>query len=133
MRSPIHLLTREAISLYLDKLAPDGILALHISNRHMDLPGIAAATVLSVPGIFAALVIDRPAVEAVDAAPSDVMFVTKSARALAPILAWSDSKPVTEAETAPWTDDSPTCPPRYGAAIFDELPAASAGRSSLLR
>jgi hypothetical protein len=34
---PIHLLTREAVELYLSKLIPDGVLLFHISNRHMDL------------------------------------------------------------------------------------------------
>lgn len=34
---PIHLITREALRLYLDKLAPNGMLAFHISNRHLDL------------------------------------------------------------------------------------------------
>jgi hypothetical protein len=34
---PVHLLTREALMLYLQKLAKDGILAFHISNRHLDL------------------------------------------------------------------------------------------------
>jgi SAM-dependent methyltransferase len=34
---PIHLLTREAIQLYLRHLKKDGILALQISNRYIDL------------------------------------------------------------------------------------------------
>jgi hypothetical protein len=34
---PIHLLTRDAVELYLSKLAPDGVLLFHISNRYMDL------------------------------------------------------------------------------------------------
>ena len=34
---PIHLLTREAFELYVDKLAPGGMLALNISNRHFEL------------------------------------------------------------------------------------------------
>jgi hypothetical protein len=34
---PIHLLTREAIALYLSKLADNGILALHISNSYLNL------------------------------------------------------------------------------------------------
>lgn len=34
---PIHLLTREALELYLAKLQPEGIMALHISNRYIDL------------------------------------------------------------------------------------------------
>ena len=34
---PIHLITKEAIELYFSKLAPDGVLCVHTSNRHMDL------------------------------------------------------------------------------------------------
>jgi SAM-dependent methyltransferase len=34
---PIHLLTEEAIALYFHHLRPDGVLALHISNRYLDL------------------------------------------------------------------------------------------------
>jgi hypothetical protein len=34
---PIHLLTRQAVALYRMQLAPNGILAFHISNQHVDL------------------------------------------------------------------------------------------------
>ena len=34
---PIHLVTREALKIYLQNLAPDGVLAFHISNRHLSL------------------------------------------------------------------------------------------------
>ncbi|MGH9145114.1 MAG: spermidine synthase, partial [Vicinamibacterales bacterium] len=34
---PVHLLTREALDLYLSKLAPGGILAFNISNRYVEL------------------------------------------------------------------------------------------------
>jgi hypothetical protein len=34
---PVHLLTREALDLYLGKLRDGGVLAFHISNRHLDL------------------------------------------------------------------------------------------------
>lgn len=34
---PMHLLTREAFQLYMDKLKPDGILMVHISNRYLEL------------------------------------------------------------------------------------------------
>ena len=34
---PVHLLTREAILLYFRHLKPDGILAVHISNRYLNL------------------------------------------------------------------------------------------------
>lgn len=34
---PVHLMTSEAIELYLSKLAPEGVLAFHISNNFLDL------------------------------------------------------------------------------------------------
>jgi hypothetical protein len=34
---PIHLVTREAMALYVEKLAPGGILVFNITNRHLDL------------------------------------------------------------------------------------------------
>lgn len=34
---PTHLLTVEAFDLYLSRLAPDGVLAVNVSNRHADL------------------------------------------------------------------------------------------------
>jgi spermidine synthase len=39
---PLHLLTREAVELYLAKLLPDGVLLFHISNRYMDLTKVVA-------------------------------------------------------------------------------------------
>ncbi len=40
---PVHLLTEEAFRTYLRVLAPKGILAVHISNRHIDLEPVVAA------------------------------------------------------------------------------------------
>ncbi len=34
---PAHLLTREAMSLYKSRIRDDGVLAVHISNNHLDL------------------------------------------------------------------------------------------------
>ena len=34
---PVHLLTREALQLYLSKLAPDGLLVFHVTNAYLDL------------------------------------------------------------------------------------------------
>ncbi|MBV9878981.1 MAG: fused MFS/spermidine synthase [Gemmatirosa sp.] len=39
---PTHLLTREALALYLTKLAPDGVIAVHVSNRYLDLVPVVA-------------------------------------------------------------------------------------------
>jgi len=37
---PVHLITHQAVSLYLDKLAQNGILAFNISNRYLDMEPI---------------------------------------------------------------------------------------------
>jgi spermidine synthase len=39
---PTHLLTREAFELYFKHLKPDGVLAVHISNRFIDLVPVCA-------------------------------------------------------------------------------------------
>jgi hypothetical protein len=44
---PVHLLTREAVAGYLSKLAPHGVIVLHISNRHLDLAPVVANVVQS--------------------------------------------------------------------------------------
>ena len=39
---PVHLMTREAMALYLDRLTDDGVLMFHISNRHLNLRQLVA-------------------------------------------------------------------------------------------
>ena len=40
---PVHLLTAEAFELYQSRLAPGGTIAVHISNRHVDLAPVIRA------------------------------------------------------------------------------------------
>lgn len=49
---PVHLITLEAIELYLQKLKPDGILAFNISNNYLDIEAVLAeaAKALDIPG-----------------------------------------------------------------------------------
>ena len=49
---PMHLMTREALSLYVSKLASDGVVAFHISNRHLHLSPIIAR-LANEAGLFA--------------------------------------------------------------------------------
>jgi spermidine synthase len=39
---PTHLLTREAMAIYKDKIKPDGMVLMHISNKHMTLGPVVA-------------------------------------------------------------------------------------------
>ncbi len=40
---PVHLLTREAVALYFERVTEQGLVCLHTSNRHLDLLPIVAA------------------------------------------------------------------------------------------
>lgn len=55
---PVHLMTREAVRSYLDKLEPGGWLALHLSNRVLDLPSVLS-DVVAAEGVAARLA-DEP-------------------------------------------------------------------------
>lgn len=44
---PVHLLTREALRIYLSRLNPGGIIVTHISNNHLDLTGVVTKTAAS--------------------------------------------------------------------------------------
>jgi hypothetical protein len=56
---PVHLLTEEAVAVYLRHLARHGVLALHISNAHLDLVPIALAHAQHFR-LHATLVVYRP-------------------------------------------------------------------------
>jgi SAM-dependent methyltransferase len=43
---PAHLVSREAVQLYLRKLKPDGLILFHVSNRYMDVESLASAVTL---------------------------------------------------------------------------------------
>ena len=51
---PTHMLTREAVALYLQKIRPGGIAVLHVSNRYLDLASVVAAVALDIgcPAVF---------------------------------------------------------------------------------
>jgi len=56
---PVHLITREAIELYARHIAADGIIAIHISNRFLDLKPVLA-NIAQATGLTARLVSDSP-------------------------------------------------------------------------
>ena len=39
---PLHLMTREAMATYVSALAPNGIVLMHVSNRHLELSSVVA-------------------------------------------------------------------------------------------
>jgi uncharacterized integral membrane protein len=102
---PAHLLTREAFTSYLDKLTPGGVIAIHISNRYLDLAPSIAATVATLPGLNIAEAFSNPTLDAPDALRSQVLFVSKDQALMAEVAAWPDGKALTAGNATPWTDD----------------------------
>jgi SAM-dependent methyltransferase len=77
---PLHLLTREALDLYLQKLAPDGVLIFHLSTTHLDLKSLLANLARDA-GLTALYVIDFA--HGPGQAPSRWMALTRQPAALA--------------------------------------------------
>jgi hypothetical protein len=105
---PMHLMTREALALYLRHLKPTGVIAFHISNRHLDL-----APVLKRLGDDAGLQALRVRFEpergnATLEHTSDYVLLTRDARFLADPMVRERAEPMeaaSGARAALWTDD----------------------------
>ena len=105
---PTHLLTRQAIQLYLDRLAPDGVLLFNVSNKYLNLSSVVAAEASSL-GLVAIEKVDL-AVSADQSAagkfPSDWVVLAPSGRSLAAVVAtggWVQPRPLPDQQV--WTDD----------------------------
>jgi hypothetical protein len=102
---PIHLATEEAMAIYKDKLAPQGAVVMHVSNRHLELESV-------VVGIAEANDLHSWVYSEDSGRDNEYIFSTSvvvSAREEADVgkLASSDVWTLTEAEDNQrvWTDD----------------------------
>ena len=102
---PVHLMTAEALQLYLAKLTPDGVVLLHISNRYLDLDAVLGATASAVPGIHGYLLSDDVADGSYAQSTSTVALFAKSERALEGYKELAELKPLDATKMRPWTDD----------------------------
>ena len=106
---PIHLLTLEAFETYRRKLSADGLLMVHISNRHLDLKPVVAAAARD--GWTARLRYYRPTAQDIDRkqhTPSMWVAMSPSPQTIARLEAanpgaWQklEGRP----GFRPWTDD----------------------------
>ena len=104
---PAHLLTVEAVDLYLSRLSDDGLLVMHISNRHMDLSRIVAriADRLGVPVLYQYYLPAKDTDGRFAASASQVAVLAKSRSALAELEQNSDWEVLESDGKRPWTDD----------------------------
>ncbi len=102
---PVHLMTAEALKLYLSKLTADGVVLLHISNRYLDLDAVLGATAATIPGIHGYLLSDNVADGSYAQSTSTVALFAKSQAALASYRTLAELKPLDATKMRAWTDD----------------------------
>jgi len=105
---PIHLLTREALALYLQKLQPGGVLLFHLSNRHLNLEPVLAglARDAGLPALIQHDPSDQQTFNQSGKLSSDWLVMTRNPAVLN--LLATDPRwqpPVTQPGLRLWTDD----------------------------
>jgi SAM-dependent methyltransferase len=100
---PVHLLTKEAMDLYYRHLRPDGILAVHISNRYLNLQPVLEGEVRATQKI--ARVVDTEDDEDVDVFGATWVLITSPATGFKGEIP-GKSEPLDSKKTVRlWTDD----------------------------
>ena len=104
---PTHLLTKEAMAIYKNKIKPDGLILMHISNKHMALQSAVAGIAKANGLVWRARAIRRKATTTrttfsarivVAVAPNDAAL-----GALAKAEGWDPVRP--DDDKWVWTDD----------------------------
>jgi SAM-dependent methyltransferase len=106
---PVHLLTREALGVYLDRLAPGGLLAFHISNRYLELASVMRE-VGALHGLSVFLKQDAKAdmehfLEKMEANALVAVMARRDSDAAAFTASGGWTKLVADGSVRPWTDD----------------------------
>ena len=101
---PVHLLTREAVQLYLRKLAPGGVLAYHISSRYFTLEPVVGSIVrsLGLEGRYQ-MHVASPSASRLGAATSQWVVAARQPATLEPLVRSGRWRPL-RAGGAVWTD-----------------------------
>jgi hypothetical protein len=103
---PVHLLTREAVALYLEHLAPGGVLAVHISNRFLDLQPVLA-NIAAASNVAVTLIDDDVGDERPFASSSEWVLLARDPAILrAGEIGRRSEALETRAEIGVWTDDA---------------------------
>lgn len=102
---PVHLITREALAVYMKHMQPDGIIAFHVTNRYLDLPPVVQK-IADAAGIGAVLVTHDPDEHDDRYSRTDWMLVTRDASFLKSDPVQRAATPVeVPAKISLWTDN----------------------------
>jgi SAM-dependent methyltransferase len=102
---PVHLLTREALMLYRQRLKPGGVIALHVSNSHLDLRPVVGRIAADL-GLELALVADGGVEGDVSKAASDWILLADDRQRLdLPLIRQATAPMPQRGGARAWTDD----------------------------
>ena len=102
---PVHLITREALEVYLKHMHPEGIIAFHLTNRYLDLPPVVQK-IADAAGMRAVLISHDPDEKDERYSRTDWMLVTRDAGFVQSDPVKKSATPVeVPAGLAAWTDD----------------------------
>ncbi|MCB9739851.1 MAG: hypothetical protein H6747_11325 [Deltaproteobacteria bacterium] len=113
---PVHLLTREAFAGYATRLQPGGVLAVHASNRYVDVVAIAAAAAGAAGLVAVARDDRRVGAEVPGVEPSRWIAIARRSEDLDALRGRRGWTTPTAADRA-WTDDYNDLPLRVLTAI----------------
>jgi hypothetical protein len=104
---PVHMLTKEAVELFLSKLKPEGVVLLHTSNRYLDLNAVLGAILKELPeGTAAISVTDRSANQGYGQSISSNVIFAKSEAVLQPYRSLEGViSDLDDGGLRAWTDD----------------------------
>jgi hypothetical protein len=106
---PVHMLTKEAVQLFLSKLKPEGVVLLHTSNRYLDLNSVLGAILKEIretqPDVSAIEVTDRAATGGYGQSISSNVIFAKTPAALQPYRSLAGVSEIDDGGVRAWTDD----------------------------
>jgi len=101
---PVHLITRQAIETYERHLAQDGVIAVHISNRFLDLQPVLA-NIVAATGLSARLIDDEITADNSHASSSEWVLIARDRHTLEAGAIGERGEPLREqANVGVWTD-----------------------------
>jgi SAM-dependent methyltransferase len=100
---PVHLITREAVEVYLRHMKPDGVIAYHVTNRYLDLVPVVEGIAHDLG--LTALWISATAKEPISNISNWVLLARDRARLDDPRLATFATKIEPRRDWRVWTDD----------------------------
>jgi hypothetical protein len=100
---PVHLLTKEAMQLYFRHLKADGILAVHVSNRYLDLQPVVAGEARALGKL--ARVVDTDDDDTQDVFGATWVLVTSPATGFDDVETKNSAEIGSKKKVRLWTDD----------------------------